>query len=446
MDATDLIRVRHDPAHCLARGLFQRLEDRKDSGTPLFAVYQPGSSRERVEFSGPERLDANDLRVLQGLIALASAQLLLLDANASSIEGLELLRQLTAANWDIDEDGVAVVDADYRSLAGVIGYTDVYHTASLKKCVRRLHNVSIAVHGSSETRRFGLLYEYPNVRSSSHLCVALNPRITAAMLLEGKAYTYIDMEQVRALQNNPARILHQQLSAWIDFGQARKVGLDVLVAYLWPECAVTAAATRRRRAVARQAIQHLVTVGWQVTTTDNKNMYLVAKQHQSQARILHKNLCSLIAVGHSLSMSIRELVRYSRDAKTKVTDKDLLANIPSALRDMESVGWSVAEEKVGRFTISRPTGNPTHVLFEQLCMTVTCGTKYKFSLDDILHRIWLGTCTPNSLPARSRAAELAVWELRAAGWSVARVDGMFEVERPERKRVRDPGEIATRCW
>lgn len=63
--AFDLTHARHDPAHCLAPGLFRSLK-RGDRKKLKLDVTYPYGEGEQIEFSGPEPLGADDLRILQG--------------------------------------------------------------------------------------------------------------------------------------------------------------------------------------------------------------------------------------------------------------------------------------------------------------------------------------------------------------------------------------------
>lgn len=60
-----LSHVRHDPAHCLAPGLFRALKRGERKRSKLDVTYDYGDGK-RIEFSGPEPLGADDLRILQG--------------------------------------------------------------------------------------------------------------------------------------------------------------------------------------------------------------------------------------------------------------------------------------------------------------------------------------------------------------------------------------------
>ena len=99
-------------------------------------------------------------------------------------------------------------------------------------------------------------YHYP-------LWIALNPRITEA-ILGRRSYARIDMSEVRALQTDPARLMHQRLSGWIDPGKSGKAELDTLCAYVWPD-ATNAEAMKKRRQTARKALAELTSVGWTVS-------------------------------------------------------------------------------------------------------------------------------------------------------------------------------------
>ena len=66
----ELTHVRHDPAHCLAPGLFRALKRGERKRSKLDVTYDYGDGK-RIEFSGPEPLGADDLRILQGLVAMA---------------------------------------------------------------------------------------------------------------------------------------------------------------------------------------------------------------------------------------------------------------------------------------------------------------------------------------------------------------------------------------
>ncbi|GAA3711567.1 hypothetical protein GCM10022421_18730 [Oceanisphaera sediminis] len=66
----ELTHVRHDPAHCLAPGLFRSLQRGERKRLKLDVTYTHGF--DSIRFWGPEPLGVDDLRVLQGLVAMAA--------------------------------------------------------------------------------------------------------------------------------------------------------------------------------------------------------------------------------------------------------------------------------------------------------------------------------------------------------------------------------------
>lgn len=73
----DLTHVRHDPAHCLAPGLFRSLKRGDRKRCKLDVTYTFGED-ESMRFVGFEPLGADDMRLLQGIVALGGPNGILL--------------------------------------------------------------------------------------------------------------------------------------------------------------------------------------------------------------------------------------------------------------------------------------------------------------------------------------------------------------------------------
>ena len=71
------------------------------------------------------------------------------------------------------------------------------------------------------------------------------------------------MKEVRAIKLGGTRLVHQRLCGYIDQGKSKKVTLDTLCGYIWPE-PVDATAMRQRRSRAKPIIAELATLGWGV--------------------------------------------------------------------------------------------------------------------------------------------------------------------------------------
>lgn len=262
-EAHDLTHVRHDPLHCLAPGLFRALKRGERKHSKLDVVHEYGNGR-RVEFSGPEPLGADDLRILQGLVAMAGPSGLVLSPEPKT-DGGQQLRMLLEPKWEAAEADAMVVKGSYRTLAKEIG-AEVDSGGAFKhiqRCIERLWKVSIIAQSGRKRQGFRLLADYASDETDGRLYVALNPMIAQAVMGGGQ-HVRISMDEVRALSSETARLLHQRLCGWIDPGKSGKAGIDALCGYAWPDGA-SASAMRKRRQRARTALPELEALGWSIT-------------------------------------------------------------------------------------------------------------------------------------------------------------------------------------
>jgi hypothetical protein len=156
-----------------------------------------------------------------------------------------------------------VVKGSYRALAREIGYANPDDTKPVRECIERLWKVSIIAQNGRKRQGFRLLSEYASDEQDGKLYVALNPLIARAVMGGGQ-HVRISMDEVRALQTDPARLMHQRLCGWIDPGKAGRVELDTLCGYVWPEEA-NPEAMKKRRQTARKALAELAAIGWTVS-------------------------------------------------------------------------------------------------------------------------------------------------------------------------------------
>lgn len=262
MPRYDLSHARHDPAHCLAPGLFQSLKRGDRKKLKLDVVYEYGDAK-RIEFSGPEPLGADDLRILQGLVAMAGPSGLILSPDPVT-EGGKQLRMFLEPKWDAIEADALVVKGSYRALAKEIGYANIDDSKPIRDCIERLWKVSIIAQNGRKRQGFRLLSEYASYASDEaegRLYVALNPLIAQAVI--GGQHIRIDMNEVRGLNSETARLVHQRLCGWIDYSKAGKVTIDTLCGYAWPAEASQSTMRKRRQRV-RAALPELVSLGWSV--------------------------------------------------------------------------------------------------------------------------------------------------------------------------------------
>ena len=262
MSKHDLTHARHDPAHCLAPGLFRSLERGERKHGKLDVVYDYGDGK-RIEFSGPEPLGADDLRILQGLVAMAGPGGLVLSPEPQTEAGQQL-RLFLEPKWEAVQQDAMVVKGSYRALAREIGYANPDDTKPVRECIERLWKVSIIAQNGRKRQGFRLLSEYASDEQDGKLYVALNPLIARAVM-GGAQHVRIDMDEVRALQTDPARLMHQRLCGWIDPGKSGRVELDTLCGYVWPGQATNPNTLKTRRQAARRALPELAALGWTVS-------------------------------------------------------------------------------------------------------------------------------------------------------------------------------------
>ena len=265
MTTYSLTHARHDPAHCLAPLLFRSLQKGERGTSKLHVVYEFGS--DRIEFKGPEPLGADDLRVLQGLVALAGPSTLLLNQAPKQDDGVKIREKLHLSG-DAESDEAILIKSSYRLLAHEIGYAaDSGKTRqAIRSSIERLWQVSIIVQSGKTRKGFRMLSEYRSDdgigANDGRLYVALNPRITEAVLSE-RPFARIDMEEVRKLKTDPARLLHQRLCGVIDPAKTRKITLDKLCSYVWSESKVSTT-IRQRKFKVRSALKELGRAGWTI--------------------------------------------------------------------------------------------------------------------------------------------------------------------------------------
>jgi hypothetical protein len=257
----DLSHARHDPAHCLAPGLFRALKRGERKHSKLDVIYDYGDGK-RIEFSGPEPLGADDLRILQGLVAMAGPNGLVLGPEPKT-EGGRQLRLFLEPKWEAVTADAMVVKGSYRALAREVGYQEGGDQfRAIRECIERLWKVSIIAQNGRKRQGFRLLSEYASDDAEGRLYVALNPLIAQAVMGGGQ-HVRISMDEVRALESEAARLLHQRLCGWIDPGKTGKASIDTLCGYVWPSEASPSAMRKRRQRV-REALPELEALGWSV--------------------------------------------------------------------------------------------------------------------------------------------------------------------------------------
>lgn len=253
--------VKHDSAHVLAHGLFRSLKkgERKNSKLDITHEIRGGS----ILFVGFEPLGADDLRILQGIIALSGPEGIQLLPEPKTEMGKSLRSMLIIKDDDndaVNQDAIMIRDRISRLLSE-IGLTDGgENIKALKDSLLRMSNFTVIACKNKVQASFHLL-SYSIDLNTGEVCIALNPLLARAIM--GGQHVRISMSEVRALRSEPARIIHQRLCGWINPGKMGRISLDTICSYAWPDDA-TDDALRKRRQLARKALDELVSIGWTV--------------------------------------------------------------------------------------------------------------------------------------------------------------------------------------
>lgn len=275
----------------------------KETGEPLVVKVRPPMPQFSYEYGGfryeftiPEGLGANDLRVLQGLIAISGGKTVLLGKDPVR-EDAKQLRLLLDPSGESDEPGLYVRETYYR-LAQTVGMKSPGSggvAADIRECIERMFKVTIIVRNLStgESKRYHLISAFHDVKDAeidpatklamlradgmakktnrrnsrdkepNSLVVSLNPIIAAAVV--GDQYTRIEMAEVRALSRDGARLIHQRLCAQLNPGHSNKFGLETLANYVWTNTIdITPRAWRKRLDSVREFLDELVGLGWEI--------------------------------------------------------------------------------------------------------------------------------------------------------------------------------------
>lgn len=261
MNKYDLTHARHDPAHCLAPGLFRSLAKGERKRSKLDVIYSFGDNQS-MRFVGFEPLGADDLRFLQGIVAAGGPSGLVLTAEPISETG-QKLRALLRLRFEAAQHDGLVIQLTLHKLLAEVGMTDGgENIKSLRASLLRMSNVTVLVANGQRQESYNLM-SHAFDESDGRLWVALNPRM-ADSIIGNRPYARIDLAEVRALKTNPARLIHQRLCGWIDPGKAGKVALDSLCGYAWPDPAQPET-IKKRRQTARKALAELAGVGWTIS-------------------------------------------------------------------------------------------------------------------------------------------------------------------------------------
>ncbi|WP_374291729.1 replication protein C, IncQ-type [Paenirhodobacter enshiensis] len=267
----DLSHARIDRAHALAPGLFRSLGPGDRKRLKLDITYDYGNG-EKLEFWGKDPLGVFDMRVFQGLIAMAGPDGIILENSQKADEtGQNLLTRLyepadeEVRNAVIKPRSLEVRDS-LKRLAREIGAPENGQSIKqIKHSIERLFGVTVMVRCGNKSLGSRLLSAYFSDDSNGALRASLNPRLAHAVM-GGGPHARIDLIEARSLKSDAVRLLHQRLSAFVDPGKSRTVSTETLAGYIWPDPAESPRTARSRMTKVRKAVGELRSAtGWNIT-------------------------------------------------------------------------------------------------------------------------------------------------------------------------------------
>lgn len=254
----------------------------------LFRSVKPGAREQRLEveyeakdkllyrFDGPCLLGVDDMRVMQGIIAIACAQNVEFTSrfDAESGDQFEKITMLLSRKLDMH--------TTYDELARMIGYSASGSGAdmTIRNALERLSTVRISIEPTGRTRRHtfnaGHIFERLSSDDTNKLvAVKICPLLAFAVLGGPGTYMRSDLVEARKLKTDSSRLLHMHLS-WLTPGNSFKIKTDTLVSYVYGKEKVTADAQRKRRARAIEGLKKLASeLGWIVT--QNRSVFQVTR-------------------------------------------------------------------------------------------------------------------------------------------------------------------------
>lgn len=269
----EITYAKHDPYHCLTPGLFKSYKRGERTQRNFHCKMVIDESTETsIEFKGYQPLGADDLRVLQGLIAMSGPNGLVLEPEPED-EQMHQLRLLLNTRHDAMFEDARVAKGSLNQLCDLIGYVrGGSANKRILECIERLRMVVVFFetnrNGRQERKTFNVLsHTYTSVTkgaSDGTIMVALNPLIAKSVVGNAR-YVKINLQEVRNLKNDAAVLIHQRLCGWIDSGQSSSIGMEKLFEYVWDtENVITKDGEKYRKKTIRAAMNELAKIGWKI--------------------------------------------------------------------------------------------------------------------------------------------------------------------------------------
>lgn len=220
----------------------------------------------RFRFMAPFLLGVDDMRVMQGIVAIACAQNPKFTATLDEAVDDQFTQITRLLTHTLD------VCTTYDELARTIGYDAAGSSAdtTIRNALERFFTVSVFIQpaGRKAARTFEAGHIFERLTSdgaNQRVTVKLCSLLAFAVLGGPGTYMRDDLVEARKLKTDTTRLLHMHL-AWLAPGNSANVGLTTLVSYVYGNDSVTADTQRKRRARVIAAVKKIAEeLGWVAT-------------------------------------------------------------------------------------------------------------------------------------------------------------------------------------
>jgi len=279
---------KHPRAFCCVPGLFRSLRN-SDRKKILDLTWHSPTTDETIQLKSTEQLGANDLRVLQTLVAYSGAKGLLLTSDNPPNKQLPLFND---PKFEYAQKSTYFVKENMQTILAESGMVKAGNNYKrLKESLKRLGGVMLYRTVGTVEANYPLL-RYAVDESDGRMCVFLNPYSTEVIL--GRNFCGVGQTETREL-NDIALLMHWRLCGHLNYGDEKEITMDTLCEYVgWSETDNPNNVKARRHAV-RKALKQLVDTGegWTVTPVEkteksDKEKYVIFRPGRPEV-LYHKN-------------------------------------------------------------------------------------------------------------------------------------------------------------
>ena len=287
-DVDSLNHARIDPSHCLADGLFKPLQNGTRIETPLDVTYH-FKNKYTFRWQHPtESLSIADQNLFLAILRIASFADNTTRVSTNHPEHAMLAaRNALQMELDATQLDCLVIKATLRDLARRIGIQISGPALTrIEKGLERLGTVTLSIseRGSDHTFWKARMFGIDKTEGTNRL-IAINPWLSKALV--GKPFTFIDIDEQRALRLDAAKRMHVWLSAWLRPNETGTNTLEKLAKHVWGGNASGDQHIYRMKTVKKALVEITQKTAWQckVFTTEDSTSARIKRpkltHHQS---------------------------------------------------------------------------------------------------------------------------------------------------------------------